>query len=167
MKTRHLPVRHLATPLLLSLLAACGGGGANPSVNMVSAPINGTQAGGSGGNGSKPGVAPGTNGTGSAGSGQAGGNQPGSSNPAGNGGQPGAGTSGNHSGSSDSPRERVSWTGCKLNYFRGGPVVADKTGSDPPVVPDEHRQPARLLDRRHGGWRGPARAGRLGPGDAG
>ena len=28
MKTRHLPVRHLATPLLLSLLAACGGGGA-------------------------------------------------------------------------------------------------------------------------------------------
>ena len=125
MKTRHLPVRHLATPLLLSLLAACGGGGANPSANLVSAPVNGTQAGGSGGNGSKPGVAPGTNGTGSAGSGQTGGN------PAGNGGQPGAGTSGNHSGSSDSPRERVSWTGCKLNYFRGGPVVADKTGSDP------------------------------------
>ena len=131
MKTRHLPVRHLATPLLLSLLAACGGGGANPSANLVSAPVNGTQAGGSGGNGSKPGVAPGTNGTGSAGSGQAGGNQPGSSNSAGNGSQPGAGTSGNHGGSSDSPRERISWTGCKLNYFRGGPVVADKTGSDP------------------------------------
>lgn len=46
MKTRHLPVRHLATPLLLSLLAACGGGGANPSANLVSAPVNGTQAGG-------------------------------------------------------------------------------------------------------------------------
>ena len=131
MKTRHLPVRHLATPLLLSLLAACGGGGANPSANLVSAPVNGTQAGGSGGNGSKPGVAPGTNGTGSAGSGQAGGNQPGSSNSAGNGSQPGAGTSGNHGSSSDSPRERVSWAGCKLNYFRGGPVVADRTGSDP------------------------------------
>ena len=72
MKTRHLPVRHLATPLLLSLLAACGGGGANPSANLVSAPVNGTQAGGSGGNGSKPGVAPGTNGAGSAGSGQTG-----------------------------------------------------------------------------------------------
>ena len=131
MKTRHVPVRHLATPLLLSLLAACGGGGANPSANLVSGPVNGTQAGGAGGNGSKPGVAPGTNGTGSAGSGQAGGNQPGSSNSAGNGSQPGAGTSGNHGGSSDSPRERVSWAGCKLNYFRGGPVVADKTGSDP------------------------------------
>ena len=55
MKTRHLPVRHLATPLLLSLLAACGGGGANPSASLVSAPVNGTQAGGAGGNGSKPG----------------------------------------------------------------------------------------------------------------
>ena len=131
MKTRHLPVRHLATPLLLSLLAACGGGGANPSASLVSAPINGTQAGGSGGNGSKPGVAPGTNGTGSAGSGQTGGNPAGSSNPAGNGSQPGAGTSGNHGGSSDAPRERISWTGCKLNYFRGGPAVAEKTGSDP------------------------------------
>ena len=70
MKTRHLPVRHLATPLLLSLLAACGGGGANPSANLVSAPVNGTQAGGAGGNSSKPVVAPGTNGTGSARSGQ-------------------------------------------------------------------------------------------------
>ena len=44
MKTRHLPVRHLATPLLLSLLAACGGGGANPSANLVSAPVNGPPA---------------------------------------------------------------------------------------------------------------------------
>jgi len=94
----------------------------------VSAPVNGTQAGGSGGNGSKPGVAPGTNGTGSAGSGQTGGNPAGNSNPAGNGSQPGAGTSGNHGGSSGSPRERVSWAGCKLNYFRGGPAVADIRG---------------------------------------